>query len=66
MFKLMLLPVWICVYLYGGKTYQVLVNAHTAEVVGERPYSKVKIALAVIAGLIVVAAIVVAIVLGRR
>ena len=52
--------------MYGGKTYQVLVNANTGEVVGDRPYSKVKIALAVLAGLIVVAAIVVAIVLGRR
>jgi hypothetical protein len=31
----------------------VFVNAHTGQVVGERPYSKVKIALAVVAGLIV-------------
>jgi hypothetical protein len=53
MFKLVLLPIWIAAYLYGGKTYQVFVNAHTGQVVGERPYSKVKIALAVVAGLIV-------------
>jgi hypothetical protein len=55
MFKLVLLPVWIAAYLYAGRTYQVLVNAHTGQVVGERPYSKVKIALAVLAGLLVAA-----------
>ena len=55
MFKLVLLPVWMAAYLYGGRTYQVMVNAHTGQVVGERPYSKVKIALAVLAGLVVAA-----------
>jgi LSD1 subclass zinc finger protein len=55
MFKLMLLPIWIASYIYAGKTYQVLVNANTGEVVGDRPYSKVKIALAVIAAIIVIA-----------
>jgi predicted RNA-binding Zn-ribbon protein involved in translation (DUF1610 family) len=62
MFKLLLLPIWIAAYRYGGKSYQVIVNAQTGEVLGDRPYSKVKIALAVLAGLLVVAAIVVAIV----
>jgi hypothetical protein len=52
MFKLVLLPIWIAAYLYGGKTYQVFVNAHTGEVVGERPYSIPKIVAAVVAGLI--------------
>jgi len=66
MFKLMLLPLWIASYVYAGKTFQVLVNANTGEVIGERPYSKLKIALAVIAGLIVAAAIVTAIVLSKR
>jgi Zn finger protein HypA/HybF involved in hydrogenase expression len=54
MFKLMLLPIWIASYVYAGKTYQVLINANTAEVIGDRPYSKLKIALAVIAALIVI------------
>jgi hypothetical protein len=53
MFKLVLLPVWIAAYLYAGKTWQVVINANTGEVIGDRPYSKVKIALATIAGLIV-------------
>ncbi len=58
MFKLMLLPVWIAAYLYGGKTYQVFVNAYTGQVVGQRPYSIPKIVAAVLAGLIVVAVLV--------
>jgi Zn finger protein HypA/HybF involved in hydrogenase expression len=57
MFKLMLLPVWLAAYLYAGKTYQVMVNAHTGEVVGQRPYSPWKIAFAVVAVVLVVAAI---------
>jgi DNA-directed RNA polymerase subunit RPC12/RpoP len=55
MFKLMLLPVWICVYLHGGKSYQVLVNGRTGEVAGERPYSKLKITLLVLAIILVLA-----------
>jgi DNA-directed RNA polymerase subunit RPC12/RpoP len=53
MFKLVLLPIWIAAYLYAGKTYQVFVNAHTGEVVGERPYSVPKIVAAVVAALVV-------------
>ena len=55
MFKLMLLPVWIACYIYAGKTYQIMVNGRTGKVVGERPYSKVKIALAILAGLVALA-----------
>jgi DNA-directed RNA polymerase subunit RPC12/RpoP len=51
-FKHLLLPVWLGVYRYQGKVYQVLVNARTGEVQGERPYSAGKIALAVIAAII--------------
>ena len=53
MFKLMLLPVWIAAYMYGGRSWQVVINANTGEVIGDRPYSKLKIALATIAALIV-------------
>lgn len=54
-FKLMLLPVWIGCYLFGGQTYQVLINGVTGEVHGERPYSTVKITLAVLAILALIA-----------
>lgn len=58
MFKLMLLPVWIACYVYAGKNWQVLINGCTGEVLGERPYSKGKIAMAVISALVVVAVVV--------
>jgi len=53
------------VYLYAGRSFQVLINGRTAEVAGQRPYSKVKIALAVIAALLVVTAVVLFFVLRR-
>ena len=53
-FKHLLLPVWMLAYRYNEKVYQVFVNAGTGEVQGERPYSWVKITLAVLAGLIAV------------
>ncbi len=46
-FKHILLPVWMVAYRYQGKVYQVLVNGETGKVVGERPFSPWKIALAV-------------------
>ena len=51
-FKLLLLPVWMLAYRYKDEPHQVLVNAVTGRVTGERPYSWVKITLAVLAGLI--------------
>lgn len=52
-FKHLLLPVWLGAYRYQGKVFQVVVNARTGEVQGERPYSAAKIALAVVAALLV-------------
>lgn len=52
-FKHILLPVWLSAYRYNNKVYQFLVNARTGEVQGERPYSAIKIALAVITAIIV-------------
>lgn len=42
-FKHVLLPVWASAYRFKDKVYQVLVNARTGEVQGERPWSWVKI-----------------------
>lgn len=50
-FKHVLLPVWVAAYRYRSKPYQFVVNGQTGEVQGERPYSMVKIAIAVLAGL---------------
>jgi len=49
-YKHLLLPVWLLAYRYRQKSYQVMVNAGTGEVQGERPYSWLKITLAVLAG----------------
>jgi Zn finger protein HypA/HybF involved in hydrogenase expression len=51
----LLLPVWMGAYQFQAKVYQVLVNARTGEVQGERPYSSAKIALLVTAILLVAA-----------
>ncbi len=42
-FKHILLPIWIAAYRFNEKVYQVVVNARTGEVQGERPYSVWKI-----------------------
>ena len=52
-FKHVLLPVWMAAYKYRGRTFRFVVNGRTGRVQGERPYSKIKIAIAVICGLIV-------------
>jgi DNA-directed RNA polymerase subunit RPC12/RpoP len=42
-FKNVLLPVWVAVYRYHEKTFQVLVNGRTGRVTGYRPWSPWKI-----------------------
>jgi ribosomal protein S27E len=53
-FRHLLLPVWIGAYRFQGKVFQVVVNARTGEVQGERPYSAMKIAMLVIGILILI------------
>ena len=59
--KHILLPLWSVQYRFNKKTYTVLVNGQTGRVVGDAPYSWIKILLfilsiAAIVGLIVVVA----------
>ncbi|MHA6326100.1 TFIIB-type zinc ribbon-containing protein [Roseivivax sp. CAU 1753] len=56
-FKHILLPVWMAAYKFRGKSYRFVVNGQTGRVQGERPYSPWKIAIAVIIGAIVAAAV---------
>jgi len=56
-FKHVLLPVWLAAYKYRGKTYRFVVNGQSGRVQGERPWSAIKIAFAVILGLIVAAVV---------
>ena len=53
-FKHILLPVWMAAYRYDGRAYRFVVNGQTGKVQGERPWSKWKIAFAVL--LVLVAA----------
>jgi ribosomal protein S27E len=64
-FKHILLPVWLSAYRYNNKQFQVMVNAQTGEVLGDRPYSTVKIALAIVAGVTVVLGVVLGIKLAQ-
>ncbi|MDA3928457.1 MAG: hypothetical protein PF541_05820, partial [Prolixibacteraceae bacterium] len=57
-FKHLLLPVFVSAYKFKGKLFQFLVNGRTGEVQGQRPYSWIKITLAVVTVLIVIAVIV--------
>jgi hypothetical protein len=55
LFRLLLLPLWIATYVTGGKTFDVYVNANTGKVIGERPYSAVKIVATIVAVLAAIA-----------
>ncbi len=52
-FKHILLPLWLAAYKFRGKSFRLIVNGQTGEVQGERPWSWVKITLAIIAAAIV-------------
>ncbi len=54
-FKHVLLPVWLSTYRFRDKPFRFTVNARTGEVQGERPWSAVKIAFAVLLALVVLA-----------
>ncbi|MGB0843249.1 MAG: primosomal protein N' (replication factor Y) - superfamily II helicase [Alphaproteobacteria bacterium] len=56
-FKHMLLPIWVSAFKFQNKTYRYVVNGQTGEVQGERPYSPIKIAFAVVVGLLIAGAI---------
>jgi Zn finger protein HypA/HybF involved in hydrogenase expression len=53
-FKHILVPVWLMTYVYGARSYQVVVNGVTGVASGARPWSAAKIALLVLAILFVV------------
>lgn len=52
-FKHVLLPVWMAAYKFRGDTYRFVVNGRTGRVQGERPWSTVKILVAVFCGVLV-------------
>jgi hypothetical protein len=52
-FKHILVPVWLLTYIYRAHSYQVVVNGVTGSAAGERPWSWIKIALLVLAILVI-------------
>lgn len=59
-YKHVLLPIWLLTVLYDGQAMQVFMNGTTGEIHGERPWSKVKIAAAVLAVVLIIVIIVLA------
>jgi predicted RNA-binding Zn-ribbon protein involved in translation (DUF1610 family) len=56
-FKHILAPIWLLSYNYGSQTFQVLVNGFTGKIAGKHPLSWIKITLAILAILLVLAII---------
>jgi len=50
---LILLPLYLLSYRYGDKLYRFMINGQTGNVIGEKPYSSVRIGLAVAGGVLV-------------
>ncbi len=57
-FKHVLLPVWSAAFDYRGKTYRYVINGRNGTIQGERPYSYIKIGLAVLTAIITAVALV--------
>jgi len=51
-FKHILLPVFICSYMYYNKKYHFSINGQSGKIVGQRPISRVKVALLILLGII--------------
>ncbi|MBO9593052.1 MAG: hypothetical protein J7599_09085 [Niabella sp.] len=56
-FKQVILPVWLCQYLFKGKTYHFIINGQTGSISGNKPLSVSKIATAVVIGILVLIAL---------
>jgi len=57
-FKHILVPVWLLTYTFGARTFQVVANGCTGIMAGRYPKSPWKIALVVLAVILVIALIV--------
>jgi Zn finger protein HypA/HybF involved in hydrogenase expression len=53
-FKHILAPVWLLTYVYGPKSYQVVVNGVTGRIGGSRPWSWIKVTLLVLTIIVIV------------
>ncbi len=53
-YKSVLFPVWIASFVWNNKTYEYAINAQTGKIVGERPYSIMKIVFAVATTILII------------
>lgn len=56
-YKHILLPLWVCSYLYKSKRYHFLVNGQTGKIYGKKPVSAAKVMVAIVIALAVILAI---------
>jgi len=59
-FKHVLVPIWLLVYMFGSRNFQVVVNGYTGRIAGRYPYSPWKIAFLILLAMIVFALFVIA------
>jgi predicted RNA-binding Zn-ribbon protein involved in translation (DUF1610 family) len=52
-FKHLLVPIWLLAYMFGSRSFQVIVNGYTGKIAGRYPYSPWKIAALIVLALIV-------------
>lgn len=57
-FKHLLVPIWLLVYMFGSKSYQVVVNGYTGRMAGKYPYSPWKIAFLIAIAILVLTLVV--------
>ncbi len=55
-FKLIILPIWICTYLFKGKSYHFIINGQTGRIHGIKPLNKVKIGVAIVLAILAIIA----------
>ena len=53
-FMHLLVPIWLLVYMYGTRSFQVVVNGYTGRIAGRYPYSPWKVAFLVLLVIIVI------------
>jgi hypothetical protein len=52
-FKHILVPVWMLTYTYGPRSFQLVANGYSGRMAGDYPKSPWKIALLVLAGILI-------------
>ncbi len=57
-YKQILLPLWVGVYTYRGKSYRLLVNGQNGKVGGTKPVDNLNLALLILVGLVLLAVLV--------